>query len=103
VAERRSLRGLMEATRGKREYRKASAVLENVDGIVYEAIANLPQPDFETIDCTDDRNCIRAILNTWNRRGSYMCGVIKAPIEFSVVLPQIFWRTHLGFFPEVSS
>jgi len=54
----------MEATRSKREYRKASAMLENVDGIAYEAMANLPQPDFETIDCIDDRNCMRAIPNT---------------------------------------
>jgi transposase len=39
VGERRSLRGLMTATRSKREYRKASAILEKADGLTYEAIA----------------------------------------------------------------
>jgi len=38
-SEKRHLRGLMKATRSKREYREASAILEKADGLTYEAIA----------------------------------------------------------------
>jgi len=39
AAEKSSLHGLMKATRSKREYRKASAILEKADGLTHETIA----------------------------------------------------------------
>ncbi len=39
TTERQSLLSLMKDTRSKREYRKASAILEKADGLTYEAIA----------------------------------------------------------------
>jgi hypothetical protein len=48
-SERQRLRGLMKATRSKREYREASAILEKADGLTYEAIAVKHGVDVRTV------------------------------------------------------
>jgi hypothetical protein len=41
-SEGQSLLGLMKAARSKREYRRASAILEKADGLTYKTIAMKP-------------------------------------------------------------
>jgi transposase len=49
VAERRSLLGLMKATRSKHEYREASAILEKANGLTYKTIAEKHGVHRETV------------------------------------------------------
>ena len=48
-SEGRRLRRLMKATRSKREYRRASAILEKADGFTYKAIAMKHGVDVKTV------------------------------------------------------
>ncbi len=48
-SEGQSLLGLMKATRSKREYRRASAILEKADGLTYKAIAMKHGVDVKTV------------------------------------------------------
>jgi transposase len=48
-SERRSLLALMKATRSKREYRRASAVLEKANCLTYKAIAMKHDVDVKTV------------------------------------------------------
>jgi len=49
AAERRALLGLMKATRSKREYREASAIIEKAERLTYEAIAEKHGVHKETV------------------------------------------------------